>query len=145
MDIAIKKNIIYNRNMITSIKKYNAIVDCLNKYNEKQPGNLDSDDFVYEILDDNKNFIAGVEFEIHAEWLFIGEIAVIEEYRRKGIGTRMLKEVEEFAKSKGCEKAYLYTTNFQAPEFYKKCGYHIEHTREYKDTTRNKHLMVKSL
>jgi GNAT superfamily N-acetyltransferase len=48
---------------------------------------------------------------------------VKEEYRKKGLGTHILKYVEDVAKAKGATIAMLDTFDFQAEEFYFKNGY----------------------
>ncbi len=47
----------------------------------------------------------------------------IENYRKKGIGTRILKHAEKIAKEKGAEVSMLDTFDFQAEQFYLKNGY----------------------
>ena len=43
--------------------------------------------------------------------------------RRKGIGTRLVREFERFAADRGCRTFYLETFSFQAPELYRRLGY----------------------
>lgn len=78
-------------------------------------------------------------------------VAVLPEYRRQGIATRLLETVSEFAKVQGCERCELEvnTANIAAIELYKKCGFEIVGTRPnfYKRTkrypTRDAYTMVK--
>ena len=55
----------------------------------------------------------------------ICNIAVLPEHRRKGIATKLLQMVANFAKEKGCERAELEVNvaNLPAVELYRKCGY----------------------
>ena len=48
---------------------------------------------------------------------------IIDEYRNKHIGSKLVQTVEEYFKEKGFENINLTTYGFQAPEFYKKCGF----------------------
>ena len=50
---------------------------------------------------------------------------VKEEFRNKGIGTKILKHAEEIARKKGASIAMLDTFDFQAEGFYKKQGYEV--------------------
>lgn len=50
-------------------------------------------------------------------------IWVVASYRNKGIGTLLLKHVEEVAKDKGATISMLDTFDFQAEAFYLKNGY----------------------
>lgn len=61
----------------------------------------------------------------------ICNIAVLPDYRRQGIATRLLQAVAQFAKNQGCERCELEvnTANTPAVELYKKCGYNVAGTR----------------
>ena len=68
----------------------------------------------------------------------------IEEYRNQNIGSKLIKTVENYFKNKGFENINLTTYGFQAPEFYKKCGFKIEFIRENKENSKlNKYFLVK--
>ena len=99
--------------------------------------------FAFVAKDENKiiGIITGNSYyrEIH-----ISELIVLEEYRKKHIGSELIKTVENYFKDKGFENINLATYGFQAPEFYKKCGFEIEFVRENKsDSKLNKYYLVK--
>lgn len=48
---------------------------------------------------------------------------VVENHRKQGLGSRLMKTAEEEALKRGCHLAYVDTFNFQAVGFYKKLGY----------------------
>lgn len=56
-------------------------------------------------------------------WLFIELLYVAEPDRRRGLGSHLLKAVENAAREQGCVGAWLSTYAFQAPGFYEKNGY----------------------
>ena len=56
---------------------------------------------------------------------YIDTLCVDEAYRGKGLGAKLLAEVESAAKEKGCYLIYLDTFDFQAKEFYEKQGYAV--------------------
>lgn len=60
----------------------------------------------------------------------IGELTVDEDCRGQGIGRLLLAAVEECFRGKGFNNINLTTYRFQAPEFYKKCGFTLEYIRE---------------
>ena len=62
----------------------------------------------------------------------ICNIAVLPEHRRKGIATRLLETVANFAKESGCERAELEVNvaNLPAVELYRKCGYNEQGIRK---------------
>ncbi|MBE6879492.1 MAG: GNAT family N-acetyltransferase [Ruminococcaceae bacterium] len=61
----------------------------------------------------------------------IGRVAVIKEYRNKGIGVYLMKQTETFAKEKGALSVTL-GAQIRASTFYRKCGYK-EYGEEYMD------------
>ena len=72
--------------------------------------------------------------------LYIDVLWVKESYRKCGLGSVLLKEVEGIAKDKGCHLIHLDTFDFQAKDFYLKHGFEVfgvlddcppEHKRYY--------------
>ena len=61
----------------------------------------------------------------------IGRVAVVKEYRSKGIGAYIMLRVEDFAKEQGMCSLVL-SAQVRASNFYKKCGYK-EFGNEYMD------------
>ena len=53
------------------------------------------------------------------------QLWVSAEWRGKGLGSRLVGQVEAGAKERGCGLIYLDTFTFQAPEFYARLGYGI--------------------
>lgn len=79
-------------------------------------------DYSYHIELDDKT-IAGIVAGSTYDTLEIDYLFVDEEYRRNGLGTKLMKHVEDLAKSNGIKTILVNTYSFQAPEFYKKLGY----------------------
>lgn len=51
-------------------------------------------------------------------------------YRNQGLGTKLMKEAEKIALSRGCIFATVQTMDWEALGFYQKLGYEIELVRE---------------
>ena len=82
-------------------------------------------------------------YTIYAE-VRIANIVVNPSFRGRGIGTKLVAEVENRFKDKNLKNINLSTYEFQAPEFYKKCGYKLEFIRENKDNPKlSKYFFVK--
>lgn len=61
--------------------------------------------------------------------IYIDDIWVDSASRGKGYGRRLLQALENHFKGQGFNNINLCTSAFQAPEFYKKCGFTAEFTR----------------
>lgn len=78
------------------------------------------------IVKDENDIIAGINSCLYLEEVLrIGALFVDERYRGKGIGSTLLKQVEDEAKTVGARVARLDTFEFQALDFYLKHGYEI--------------------
>lgn len=62
--------------------------------------------------------------------MHIDALWVNEKYQKRGLGSRLLKEVEAVAAENGCTLAHLSTFDFQAKDFYIKHGYEVFGTLE---------------
>ncbi len=105
---------------------------------------LNFEEFCFTAEDDGK--IAGViTGRAYYNEVHIGDLIVGKEYRRDGIGSKLVAAVEEAYKGKNYEKIALITFGFQAPEFYKKLGYELEFVREDADPKLSKYFYLKKL
>ena len=73
----------------------------------------------------------------------ICDLVVMEEYRKAGIGTALVKAVEDAFRNDNREQINLTTYGFQALEFYKKLGYEVEFVRKNKDERLSKYFLIK--
>lgn len=60
--------------------------------------------------------------------LFVDELSVSAEHRRKGIGKAMMMEIQKMAKEEGCSDLQLsvYPQNREARAFYEACGFSLQ-------------------
>ena len=61
--------------------------------------------------------------------IYVDDIWIKKEYRGKGLGKKLLDELESKFKGQGYNNINLVTSLFQAREFYIKCGFEIEFER----------------
>ena len=105
---------------------------------------LNFEEFCFGAEDDGKivGIITGRAYynEVH-----IGDLIVGKEYRRDGVGSKLVAAVENAYKGKGYKKIALTTFGFQAPEFYKKLGYELEFVREDEDPKLSKYFYIKKI
>jgi ribosomal protein S18 acetylase RimI-like enzyme len=62
--------------------------------------------------------------------VYIDDIWVDKSCRGKGYGRKLISELENHFAGKGFNNMNLVTSAFQAPDFYKKCGFKAEFIRE---------------
>lgn len=76
--------------------------------------------------------------------IYVDDIWVDKNHRGKGFGKKLLSFLENHFKGKGFNNINLVTSDFQAPDFYKKCGYKAEFRRiNEKNSKFNKTFFVK--
>lgn len=64
--------------------------------------------------------------------VYIDDMWVHKSERGKGHGKKLIENLEEHFEGKGFNNMNLVTSAFNAPEFYKKCGFIVEFVRENK-------------
>lgn len=85
--------------------------------------------FSVVIKDEHFN-VVGVTHALTAfSEIYIEDIWVDKSHRRKGYGKKLLQALENHFSGKGFNNINLVTNAFQAPEFYKKCGFTEEFIR----------------
>jgi ribosomal protein S18 acetylase RimI-like enzyme len=111
-------------NLVAELRRFNQGKHSL--LWENRPRAAESLQFY--LLDDEGTLIGGIQGRTHQipEWLEITVIWVAEAMRQQGLGRQLMQMAEEEARARGCCYARLATSDYQAPEFYRKLGY-----REY--------------
>lgn len=76
--------------------------------------------------------------------VYVDDIWVEPNYRKQGVGKALLKALEERYQGKGFNNINLVTSAFQAPGFYRKCGFVLEFVRENKENPKlTKYFFIK--
>ena len=125
-------------------EKFFEIIDLeFNKYAIKNgvECNYKSFSFIAKINNEIIGIITGNSYykEVHIE-----NLIVLEQYRNQHIGSKLMEKVENHFKNKGFNNINLTTYEFQALEFYKKCGFEVEFVRENKENSKlNKYFLIK--
>ena len=86
---------------------------------------LQRDPDLFLIAESDGEFIGTVIGGFDGRRGFVYHLAVANAYRGQGIGSRLLKEVEERLQTKGCLRCFLFVTsdNVEAMRFYEKHGW----------------------
>ncbi|MBE6072318.1 MAG: GNAT family N-acetyltransferase [Clostridium butyricum] len=105
------------------------IIDKLVKFNLSKVPQIQEKPFIWinkNIKNNKGEIIAGINSKMYC-WncLYIDSLWVDVNYRKEGLGTKLLTEIEEIAAKRGCRLIHLDTFDFQAKDFYIKQGYEI--------------------
>lgn len=106
----------------------NKINDDFYKYQIETTGLLEYKTIAFTARQ-NCKLIGVVTTTIKWGQLHIKTVIVDSEYRKQGIGSKLLLKVLDYGKEHGCTLAFVETSSFQAPEFYKKLGFVVEFIR----------------
>jgi ribosomal protein S18 acetylase RimI-like enzyme len=117
----------------------------LKEFNDAIVGDDDHRLVNFVVKNERNEIVAGLIGGTYWGWLYVDRFWIREEYRKRGLGKKLLAMAEKEAIKRGCEFAHLDTMSFQALGFYQKQGYEVR--CELKDLPRghSKYLLVKRL
>lgn len=123
--------------------RYKVFVD-----EQKVPVDLEIDDYedssLHLVLYEKSKPVATARiYEQSNDTYKVQRVAVLKEYRTRGIGTILMREIEKKVKMHKADKLTLGSQNTAIP-FYEKLGYKISST-EFMDAGIPHHSMTKSL
>ncbi|MBN2796812.1 MAG: GNAT family N-acetyltransferase [Clostridia bacterium] len=121
MDISFKKDVEVITFLKESIKSHNDEVSYYHKISRDE-------DYVKPILiteKDKGRIIGGISASMYWEMIYLDEFFIKAEYRKKGIGRKLLNQLIDIAKEKHVNFICLQTFSFQARDFYLKFGFKI--------------------
>ena len=67
--------------------------------------------------------VGGLLGHVRWRWVYVAKLWLPDELRGRGVGTRVMREVESYARRTDCLGIYLDTFEYQALPFYEKLGY----------------------
>ena len=102
----------------------------MTEYALSQGINVDWKPFALELFNERNETIGVLEAFSSYSSIYINELWVDKAYRGKGYGTQLIAELERLYKNKGFNNINTVSCAFQAPDFYKKCGFKVEFVRE---------------
>lgn len=82
-------------------------------------------DFGAFVRDTEGQLIGGLVARTYWGWLYVDDLWINESLRGQGVGSELMRRVEEAARRQGCRHAYLQTFDFQSRGFYEKLGYRV--------------------
>ena len=100
--------------------------------------------FSFFLTENNNETVSVLQGYTAFAEVYIDDMWVMNSHRRKGYGKRLIKELEMHFQGKGFNNINLVTSQFQAPEFYQKCGFKLEFVRHnIKNPLLNKFFFIK--
>lgn len=115
------------------------------KYEQKKGALCNYTPFHY-VAKKNEETIGVISGYTCWEEVYIDDLVVREEYRGQGVGKLLMETVELGFANQGFDNINLVTSAFEAPGFYKKCGYELEFVRRNKENPKlDKYFFVKFL
>ena len=101
--------------------------------------------FVFHILDEAGKPIGGAVGHGSFDWVFVELLFVPESMRGQGAGTKLMREIEDFARRHDMVGIWLDTFSFQARPFYEKLGYSVFGTLDGHPVGGSRHFLSKRL
>lgn len=126
-------------------KEISFINGALEKFNDEKVGRDNHQLLNIIEYDEKGNIIAGILGGTYWGWMHIDILWVHENFRKKGIGSQLLKSAEAEALKRGCHSVHVDTMSWQAPEFYKKHSYKIISELNDIPTGYKKYHLIKQL
>ena len=126
-------------------KEIKYIRESLNQFNKEIVGDDGHKPFNIVEYDENGDVIGGILGGTYWGWMYIDILWVQEDFRHKGIGSKLLEEAEKEAIQRGCHHVHLDTMSWQAPDFYKKHGYEVIGILPDIPSGNQKYLLMKAL
>jgi GNAT superfamily N-acetyltransferase len=103
-------------------KTKQAVLGGLTHYNNEKMGKQKYKRLAVSLREKNA-IVGGIVGEVWTAVLFIQFFWLAQGQRRKGFGAKLIRAIEDEARRFGATHAYVDTMSFQAPGFYRACGY----------------------
>lgn len=103
-----------------------VINDGLNAFNDEVTGYGDRRPLAVTVKDPaTGEILGGAKGRTSLGLLFVELFWLPEALRGSGLGSRILRLMEEEGRRRGCRSAVLLTISFQAPDFYRRQGWRV--------------------
>jgi GNAT superfamily N-acetyltransferase len=110
---------------VPSPEELQFLEDRLYEFNKTQTGKDDGRLFAILIRNDQQEIVAGLSGWTWANACEIRTLWVHPSWRGQGYGRDLLESAEQEARARGCKAILIISYSFQAPSFYRKCGYEL--------------------
>ena len=125
-------------------KTKKAVLDGLIAYNTEKMGKQKYRRFAVSLREGRKT-VGGIVGEVWTTVLFIQLFWIEQKLRGKDHGAKLIRTIEDEARRFGATHSYVDTMSFQAPGFYRCCGYREFGSIEGYPGNVTRHWFTKSL
>jgi ribosomal protein S18 acetylase RimI-like enzyme len=115
----------------------------LKNYNTKMTEDINSNP-INALLIDNNEVIGGLSGTTYWRWLHIDKLWIHKNHRNEGLGSELLKFVENEVYDNDCRNIHLFT-HLKAINFYLKNGYKIKYKFDISSNGMKRYLMIKEI
>lgn len=111
----------------TADDRLDALInDGLNAFNDEVTGYSDRRPLSVVVRNPGTGeILGGAKGRTSLGLLFVELFWLPEALRGSGLGSRILRMMEEEGRRRGCRSAVLFTISFQAPDFYRRHGWRV--------------------
>jgi N-acetylglutamate synthase-like GNAT family acetyltransferase len=85
----------------------------------------ESGKFTLALRDEQGATLGSIEGFLTSTWILINHIEVVESAQGRGVGTKILAQLEELATAVGCSTCHINMFEFSARNFFEKQGYSV--------------------
>ena len=107
--------------------------DGLKEYELSHDIHVDYQPFAFELYHETGELIGVLDAFSSYSSIHIRDLWIDKVHRGKGYGKMLVSELERRFSGKGFNNINTVSCTFQAPDFYKKCGFDVEFVRENVD------------
>ncbi|EAG6101716.1 GNAT family N-acetyltransferase [Listeria monocytogenes] len=102
------------------------VIEGLLEHKERLGYDIPKSDAVhigYAALNEYGEIVGGVTAKISYGELHVSLLSVDQNTQGSGVGLELMAQIERYGRANNCHHISLTTFSYQAPEFYKKCGF----------------------
>jgi len=105
----------------------------LEEYELNHGIHVDYTPFAFELYNESGELIGVLDAFSSYSSIHIRDLWIDKAYRGKGYGKQLINALEHYCQGNGFNNINTVSCAFQAPDFYKKCGFEVEFVRENKN------------
>ncbi|EAV9820586.1 GNAT family N-acetyltransferase [Listeria monocytogenes] len=102
------------------------VIEGLLEHKERLGYDIPKSDVVhigFAALNESGEIVGGVTAKISYGELHVSLLSVDQNTQSSGVGSELMAQIERYGRANNCHHISLTTFSYQAPEFYKKCGF----------------------